>query len=133
MHRLPLFLPYYFFWHYGRALSDFFRVFGNLVWAAVNFFSIRVLIKTLLAPWRRLREERQQPGFDLEEWFGDKIVNSLMRLVGFFVRSITILIGLTIILLILIIGVISFIIWLLMPAVLLTLLVLAFITFFGVL
>jgi len=131
MYRLPLFIPYYITWHYGKAFSDIFRIFSNLIWAAANFFSIKILLKTLLAPWRRLQEEKKKSGFDLEEWAGNLIVNEMMRLVGFLIRILTIAIGVTAIIVIAGLGLVVLILWFMMPLVIAGLLFLSFSTFFS--
>lgn len=131
MYLLPLFIPYYITWHYGKAFSDIFRIFGNLIWAVANFFSIKILLKTLFAPWRRLQEEKKKPGFDLEEWAGNFIVNELMRVVGFLIRIFTIALGLISIIMIVGLELAVLTLWFMMPLLLVGLVFLSFSTFFS--
>jgi len=107
----------YFVWHYGEGLRDFFRVFGNFLWAVYNFFSIPLLLRTFFMPWRRLQEEKKQQGFHAEEFFGNIIVNIIMRLVGMLVRLVTLIIGAAIIIIIFCASIVSLVVWLTLPLV----------------
>lgn len=112
---ITLFFSSYLIWHYSIGLADFFRVWGNFLWFDWHFFSIPLLTKTLVSPWRRLGETKKQPGLHPEEFFGNLIVNTLMRIVGIFVRLATIIIGLFFLVVIAIIGFLALIVWLTAP------------------
>lgn len=86
------FLPYYLAWHYSRALHEMYGVFGNFIWFFYNFFSIPTLLATLFAPFKRM-DEGYKKGLNLEAFFETLIVNTLMRLVGMFLRLVLILMG----------------------------------------
>lgn len=86
--NLPLI---YLLWHYALAWEDLFRLYQNLAWFLWNFFSIRILAETLVAPWHRRKE---RPEKDTAGILGSFILNSILRLVGFLIRTITILTGL---------------------------------------
>ena len=88
---LPQTLIYYILWHYTKAWSDMMRIIGNYLWFVGNFFSINLLLQTLLSPWRRLSVSSGRHGE--EGFFGALIINTLMRFVGFFIRLFTIIIG----------------------------------------
>lgn len=111
-------------WHYTRGVKDFLRIAGNLLWFVANLFSIGLLFRTLFAPWMRLREEKKKQGFDAEELFGNSVVNTMMRLIGFCIRMLTIIAGLIALLLVLAAAVVGFIVWLLLPAIILVLIIL---------
>ena len=53
--REPFFLAYV-KWHYSQGLRELFGVSGNFLWFVSNFFSFKLFIKTLFAPWKRLGE-----------------------------------------------------------------------------
>ncbi len=108
-------LSSYSLWHYTTALSDIFRIWGNFLWFVYNFFSIPLLLKTFFSPWRRLREEKKQAGLHPGEFFGNLIVNVLMRIIGIFVRLITIVVGLCILFLVFLSGIAAFVLWLATP------------------
>lgn len=105
-------------WHYGRGLREILGVAGNFLWFTAHFFSFKLLLKTLVAPWKRLGEN-YNGGFDLEAFASAFIVNSLMRIVGFFTRTVVLLLGLASYILVFIFSLAIFIIWVLAPAVLL--------------
>lgn len=118
-------LPSYISWHYSEALSGFLKIWTNFIWFLYNFFSIPVLFKTLFAPFKRLQEEKKSLGFDFSEWAQNFILNTFMRFVGALLRLIIISIGCFFVIVSFWLGVISFIIWISMPA------ILAVLVFFG--
>lgn len=113
-----LFLPYYIRWHYTRAWQDFFQNWKTFVSFLYSFFSIRALLSTLFAPWRRLGEERVN-NFDPESFLGFVIVNGLMRLLGFVIRLPVVLFGLFFIFSVFLLGVFLSAMWLIFPVALL--------------
>ena len=98
-------------WHYSAAWADLWRLFTNLAWFLFNFFSIRILTMTLIAPWKRLHESRLGAG----SLPGALILNTITRLVGFLIRLITIGMGLCSLLLLAVFFFAFLLLWLLMP------------------
>ena len=123
--KFPILATRYLVWHYGEALTDWWRIVGNFVWFFFHMFSIGLLSRTLFAPFKRLQEERKKGSFKFEDWGGAIIINVLMRFVGFGVRTVIIAIGLVFIFFTIVIGVIAFVLWLILP------LVVAFLLVFG--
>lgn len=123
----PFFLAYI-KWHYGQGLRELFGVSGNFLWFVSNFFSFRLLLKTLFAPWKRLGEH-YEGGFDLGAFASVLIVNNLMRAVGFVSKILVLSVGLVSYVLVLIFSFFIFIIWVLAPVVILGSAILS-ITFF---
>jgi hypothetical protein len=117
-------------WHYGQGLSEFFGVAGNILWFITNFFSFKLLLKTLFAPWKRLGEH-YSGGLDLGAFASALIVNSLMRIVGFVTKIVVLLIGLVSLILVLVFSFFIFFIWILAPVIILGSAVLS-VTFFVV-
>jgi|SRR3989344_2581249 len=115
-------------WHYGKGLRELFGVTKNFLWFITHFFSFKLLLKTLLSPWRRLGEP-YNGGFDLKAFASTFIINILMRLVGFFLKAIVLLVGLFSYLFVLSFFLSVLLIWLLTPAVLIGSLILS-VTFF---
>ncbi len=110
-----LFLPAsYFAWHYSRSLAEYWQVAGNLIWFVFNFFSINILIKTLLSPWHRLQDE-PVPITKPIKFLEGFIVNFMMRLVGLIIRLSLLVFGLIFTLASIVVAVVGFIIWFLMP------------------
>jgi hypothetical protein len=116
------FTPYYILWHYSGAIADIVRIWRNYLWFFYHFFSIPVLFKTLFSPWRRLQEE-YKGGFDIENFFATKVVNTMMRLVGAFVRLAFIIVGIVVISIVFLGGLLFLAIWLALPLIALGLLI----------
>ncbi len=117
---------HYFAWHYTRGLRDFLRIWGNVQWFVWHFFSVGLLLSTLFMPFRRIRDERRKKGFDVGAFAESVVVNVLMRIVGFFVRSVLILAGLVVSVFVLLMGVTLFVSWLFAPALYLLMMVTGF-------
>lgn len=109
-----LVLPYYLVWHYSTALFDIRNIWKNFLIFIYNFFSVPRLISTLFSPWMRLND-KYTPDTLLETL----VFNSMMRVFGVFVRVSFIIIGGVTLLATLVFGVIFYVIWLLLPLLLL--------------
>lgn len=90
MQTIGLFLAY-FTWHYSRAYRDTLATWFNFAWFITHFFSIPLLVRTLLSPWKRMTERPQK--HNVQAVFESVIVNLLSRLVGFIIRATLILFG----------------------------------------
>ena len=108
--QLPL---SYVVWHYTRAWSDLVRLYRNLAWFLWNFFSIHILCKTLLSPWKRLHETglHGAGGF-----MGGLILNVTLRGVGCIARLFAIATGLFSLLLLSLCALVFLVLWLFLPA-----------------
>ncbi|OHA93147.1 MAG: hypothetical protein A3E02_02670 [Candidatus Zambryskibacteria bacterium RIFCSPHIGHO2_12_FULL_38_34] len=112
------FLLAYVKWHYGQGLREFFGVAGNFLWFVFHFFSFKLLLKTLLAPWKRLGEN-YEGGLDLKAFASSLVINTLMRAVGFVTKVLVLSVGLVSYVLTLIFSFFIFVIWILAPVILL--------------
>jgi hypothetical protein len=108
-------LQNYLVWHYTRAYGDILHIWRNLVYFLFNFFSTPMMFRTLFAPWKRIQAEREKQGFDLADYLSTKIVNVLMRLVGFFMRSILIAISFAVLGCAVVLGLAFFVLWTFLP------------------
>lgn len=108
-------LPAYLYWHYTKAFREGFEVWNNILWFLYNFFSISLLSKTLFSKFRRLGESQYGGGIDVAGFFSDLIVNTIMRIIGFFLRFFVIIVGLISIIIFFFIGIAVFFIWVLLP------------------
>lgn len=115
-------VPYYITWHYTLGIRNLLGLWRNFVEFVFNFFSIKLLLKTLLAPFQRL-EEHYSGGLDLENYFSVLFINILMRIIGFVLRAVVIFAGMVFSVATLIFGAIAFIIWLMLPLILVFILV----------
>jgi hypothetical protein len=107
--QLPL---SYLLWHYTIAWADLVRLYRNIAWFLWNFFSIGLLLRTLLSPWRRLHEGARKEAGGL---LGSLIMNTLLRCIGFFARAATIFFGLASLVLWSVLFVGFLVLWPLMP------------------
>ncbi len=110
----------YFVWHYSRGIADFFAISGNILWFIYHLFSIPVLTKTLFSPWRR-ENEAYVRGFSISGLFETLVVNTVMRVVGFFIRGFVIIFGLLLIAAVLFIEFAMLLTWILLPIVIIAL------------
>lgn len=118
-----LLLSSYIAWHYGRAYRELVRNGGNIIWFIFNFFSVSVLLRTLFSPWQRLEEQSRGGILDIEEKLGTLVINLLMRIVGFVIRSVFIVAGLVATALAVLGLIIVIIVWTVYPALIVILLI----------
>lgn len=109
----------YFKWHYSRAFSELFHVWMNFVWFVIHFFSLSELAHAWFAPFKRLTEERGSL-FSFEDLAGFVIINLFSRLLGALLRTILIVTGVVVLLLLTALGILSFIFWITAPVALLS-------------
>ncbi len=81
----------YFLWHYTRGLADMTIIGRNDIWFISHLFSLSLSLRTLFLPWKQMSENTATSIIEFDKWAGDLIVNTLMRLVGFLIRSILII------------------------------------------
>ena len=101
----------YFAWHYSSGINEFLKAWKNVHWFWYHFFSVPILINTLFQPYRRIQEKYKR-GFDPERFFETLIVNLIMRVSGFIVRTVFLLTALIIQILVIFIGILLFILYL---------------------
>ena len=105
-------------WHFYDAPKSILKAFKNFLVFNFNYFSIGLLAKTLFSHWRRYRESYGR-GFDIKRYFGVFVGNTISRVLGAIIRTITIIIGLMVEVFILLGGIIVFLTWLFLPILLL--------------
>lgn len=105
----------YIFWHYTVAYVDQIYILKNYVWFLKRFFSIREVVKSLFSPWKRIQDDKGSLLRDPGNFFASLIVNTIMRIVGFFARMILLLIALICFLVLLVIALIVMVLWALIP------------------
>lgn len=118
-------LKSYFGWHYSSALVAWWRIYTNLLWFLSHFFSVGLLLRTLLSPWRRLAENyprRFAPTVIAEI----VVVNLLMRLVGLTIRVIFLAFALVVLLGVFLLGWVALMAWLLAPFLVVSLFLIGF-------
>lgn len=118
-------LESYVFWHYGRGYSDLYHIWSNFLWFFFHLFSVTLLARSLFSPWKRMGEEYPK-GFNLGAFFSAIVVNTLMRIVGFFIRLALIAVGLILSLITFFAGLLVFVFWTLMPVLLIAFVIIGF-------
>jgi len=104
----------YLLWHYSRAFLEIFHIWLNFLWFIIHLFSIPQLLRSWIAPFKRITEERK-PGFSLENIATVIIINIVSRLIGFFIRTIIMVLGVTVLGLVVAGGFLSYVLWLVAP------------------
>ena len=117
-----LLLQDYFRWHYTVGVRDLARIWGNFLWFGFRFFSFSQLVRTLFAPFHRIRESYPHR-FDATAIAENLVFNAAMRLVGFVLRSLVLALGLLSEIFMIVAGSAVFLVWLLLPLVIVGLLV----------
>lgn len=105
---------HYLLWHYSRAFLEIFHVWLNLMWFIVHFFSLPQLLRSWLAPWRRMSEGRGNK-WSFEDLAAFLIIGLLSRLIGFILRTCVIVAGLVALTLTVIGGFAVYLFWVVAP------------------
>jgi len=104
----------WFFWHFFEMPEEIIRIWKNFLKFNLEYFSIKLLIKTLFFPWRKYQVSYGR-GFDIGRFFESFLSNLIFRILGAIIRSGLILIGLLVQIFIIFIGIIILILWLFLP------------------
>lgn len=110
-----LILPYYLYWHYTKGFKNLVYNFGSLLIFEIHFFSIHELFATLFSPFQRLIESSSKNLSNLKELPSSFLINSIMRIVGFFCRMIIICAGICVLGATVLILPLLMIMWLVLP------------------
>jgi hypothetical protein len=102
----------FFSWWYGRGWGLVAASFGPRARGVMDAFSVRQLIRTLFAPWRRIIT---YPGASLDERFRAWGDNMFSRLIGLVVRLFVLLTAMVTLALVAILTFIQLITWPLLP------------------
>lgn len=105
-------------WYYSGAVKSLIKIWRNFIIFVREYYSIPLLLKTLIVPWRRDITRRPR-GLDIKKLFEALAFNLISRGIGFIIRSITVVIGLICLIGIIILGFVTLVIWLILPMVLL--------------
>lgn len=107
----------YFSWWYGDALVNFWQAIGIMTEKIFSFFSIKLLLRTLVDPWKRDAFYVENASLDirLRIWFN----NLISRFIGFIMRTFTILLGLAATVLFFVLLLALLFVWVMLPIVVL--------------
>jgi len=104
----------WFLWQFYEMPKFLFSVWNNYFIFASNLFSITLLLKTFLSPWRKYKWQYPR-GFDIQEYFSTFVSNIISRVLGAIMRTILIIAGILSQIFVAIAGLTIFLGWLLMP------------------
>lgn len=116
-------------WYYKEAAKGILQGWKNFIIFSLEYFSVPLLLKTLISPWKRDITKKPR-GFNPGELFTYLSFNAVSRGIGFLVRLPTICVGILFFFATVIIGALFFIIWILLPLIFIGLLGLAFVLIF---
>jgi len=109
-------------WHYSEAIRDLVSICRNFIFFWFHFFSISTLLRTLFSPWQMLGEPYRGT-FNISDNLGIFALNTIMRIVGFFIRISVIVFGLVVMAISVVMTGALLIFWLLLPMLIIVLLV----------
>jgi ATP-dependent Clp protease ATP-binding subunit ClpC len=102
-------------WFYTEGVNYYMKSWaGSINWVR-HYFSLGLLLRTLLSPWKRQIEIDQSPGFNFQKKFETFTFNLISRGVGAIVRLILFGVGIFFIVFICLGGAMGFVFWLIMP------------------
>ena len=101
-------------WHFVDVLREVLKGWKNFLLFGLNYFSIPILLKTLIAPWRKYTWSYGR-GFDIKRYLETAVSNLISRSIGLVIRVFLILIGLFVEILIILAGALLFFGWILLP------------------
>lgn len=107
-------MQHYLLWHYTRAFSELFHVWLNFLWFTMHFFSVPQLLRSWIAPWKRITQDRGEK-WNLEDLAGFVIIGFISRLIGFILRTIIMFLGLIALTITIILGAVVFVFWVTAP------------------
>lgn len=90
------------------------RAWGNCLKFNLNYWSVPLLLKTLFSHWRRYRYSYGR-GFDFKRYFEAFTFNMISRVLGALMRVVLITLGLFTEILVFLAGAVVFLIWLILP------------------
>lgn len=102
-------------WHYGEALIDMFYITKNYLWGVGHVFSVDILLRTLFVPWHRLGSHTASLFSNPFDFFGDMLVNVMMRIVGFVARIVLLSLALIAAIAVIALFFALFVSWILLP------------------
>ena len=101
-------------WHFFDMPKNLLNAWNNYFSFTLNYFSITLLLKTLLSPWHK-DVGRYPRGFDVKIYFEIFVSNLFSRIIGAIIRIILIFVGISALTLVFFLGLFIFLAWLISP------------------
>ncbi len=73
-------------WHYSRGVDYYLKSWSDSINRVTHYFSFSLLLSTLFSPWKRMIEDDQSQGFNLQKKFEVWTFNMISRGIGSVVR-----------------------------------------------
>lgn len=105
------------FWHFFDMPRNILVIWRDFLKFYLDYFSIPLLIKTFFSHWRKYKWSYGR-GFDPGRYLEAFISNLISRTIGAFLRSFLILIGILTEIFIIFMGAMVFLLWIILPALL---------------
>ena len=102
------------YWYFYEMPNFLLEVWKNYIFFASNFFSLPLLLRSLLAPWHKYKWSYPK-GFDVGEFLSTFISNIFSRIIGALMRIILIIFGILFQIFVIFAGAIIILAWVLMP------------------
>lgn len=100
-------------WHYRTSPKFILELMGNYLFFVGHLFSVKLLLRTLFSPWRKLTAQKEKHG--ISGALDEISFNLISRTLGFIVRLATLLTSFIFFALIFVVGVLIFAFWFLIP------------------
>ncbi|MDD4990510.1 MAG: hypothetical protein PHW31_04395 [Candidatus Pacebacteria bacterium] len=104
------------FWHFVEATRSIFLGWKNFLKFNLNYFSIGLLLKHLLRPWRADKGAYAR-GFDIKQYFNTFLGNMISRILGAIIRLVVIAAGLVFEIVIFFAGLFVLLFWIFLPVI----------------
>lgn len=105
---------YYFYWHFLEAPRNILMAWKNFLKFGLNYFSIPLLLRTLFSPWHKYAWSYPR-GFYPEKYLEVFVSNLISRILGAILRIFMIIVGILTEIFIILAGIIIFLVWIVLP------------------
>ena len=101
-------------WQFSDVPKNIWAGWENCLRFNLNYWSVPLLLKTLFSHWRRYQSSYGK-GFNFKRYFEAFTFNMISRVLGAIMRSVLIVLGLLTEIFVFLAGAIVFLIWLILP------------------
>ncbi len=105
----------YLVWHYSTAYYDLIRIWWNYIWFVNHLFSVPDVLRSWFAPFKRLQEDKVSLLTNTEAYFSNILVNLIMRVVGFMLRTALLAMALVSFIFVISLGLFMLVLWAALP------------------
>jgi len=101
-------------WHFNTATKELLRAWKNFLAFGIHYFPVKELFKTLFSHWRRSADSYGK-GLDVSRWVKAFLGNTISRVLGAFIRTVIIIVGIVFEVFIFFAGLLFLLIWVCLP------------------